>query len=50
MKEKNAKRVRRVEEVKRKEEKAKKESKKRGWGKKALKEIRKFQSSTELLV
>ena len=36
--------------MKQKEEEVKKESKKRGQGIKALREIRKFQSSTELLV
>ena len=50
VKEENAKRARRVEEVKRKVEEVKKESKKSGWGMKALREIGKFQSSTELLI
>ena len=50
MKEENAKRVKRVEKVKGKVEEVKKESKKRGWGMKALREIRKFQLLTELLV
>ena len=51
VREENAKRVRRVEKVKkRKEEDGKKETKKSRWGMKALKEIRKFQSLTELLV
>ena len=57
VKEENAKRVKGVEEVKRneeevkrKKEEVKKESKKRGQGMKALREIRKFQSSTELLI
>ena len=49
IKEENAKRVKRVEKVKGKAEEVK-ESKKRGQGMKALKEIRRFQSSTELLV
>ena len=41
--------ARRVEEVKRKVEEGKKEAKKSMWGMKALKEIKKCQSSTELL-
>ena len=49
VKEENAKRARRVEEVKRKVE-VKKESKRSRWGMKALREIRKFQSSPEHLV
>ena len=50
VREENAKRVSRVEEVKRKVEEGKKEAKKSRWGMKALKEVRKFQSSTELLI
>ena len=51
VREENAKRVGRVQKVKkRKEEDGKKETKKSRWGMKALKEIRKFQSLTELLV
>ena len=46
----NAERVRRVEEVKKKIEEGKKEARKSRWGMKALKEIRKFQSLTELLI
>ena len=50
VKEENTKRMKRVEKVKGKVEEVKKESKKRGWGMKALREIRKFQSLTKLLV
>ena len=50
VREENAKRARRVEELKRKVEEGKKEAKKSRRGMKALKEIRKFQSSTELLI
>ena len=50
VKEENAKRVRRVEEVREKEEEVKKESKKKEWDMKALREIRKFQSSNELII
>ena len=46
----NARRVKRVEEVKRKEEEGKREAKKNKRGMKALREIRKFQSLTELLI
>ena len=50
MKEENAKTVKRVEKVKGKVKEVKKESKKRGWGMKDLKEIRRFQLLTKLLV
>ena len=50
VREENVKRVRRVEEVSRKVEEGKKEAKKSRWGMKALKEIGKFWSSTELLI
>ena len=50
VREENAKRVRRVEEVKKKIEEGKKEAWKIRQGMKALKEIRNFQSLTELLI
>ena len=46
----NVRRVKRVEEVKRKEEEGKREVMKNKRGMKALREIKKFQSSTELLI
>ena len=46
----NARRVKRVEEVKRKEGEGKREAKKNKTGMKSLREIKKFQSSTELLI
>ena len=50
VKEENAKRVKRVEEIKRKEEEGKREARKSRRGMNALKEIKKFQSSTDLLI
>ena len=50
MRTENARRVKRVEEVKRKEEEGKGEVKKNKRGMKAQREIRKFQSLTELLI
>ena len=46
----NAEKVKRVEEVKKKIEEGKKDTRKSRWGMKALKEIGKFQSLTELLI
>ena len=46
----NARRVKTVEEVKRKEEDGKMEAKRNKRGRKALREIKKFQSLTELLI
>ena len=50
IKEENVKRAKGLEEVKRKVEEVQKEARKKGWGMKALKEIKKFQSWTELLI
>ena len=50
VREENVRRVKRVEEVKKRVEEEKKEVKRNRQGMKALKEIKKFQSLTELLI